>query len=68
MRAPISYPTDLSEGEWEIISDLLPPASKPGCPRSVDIRSVVNAIFHILYAGYDWRMLPHDFPAWQTVY
>jgi putative transposase len=29
---------------------------------------VVNAIFYHLQAGEAWRMLPHDFPAWQTVY
>jgi transposase len=68
MRAITSYPSDLSEGEWEIISDLLPAPEKLGRPRSVDMQAVVNAIFYILYAGCAWRMLPHDFPAWQTVY
>jgi putative transposase len=29
---------------------------------------VVNAIRYILRGGIAWRALPHDFPAWQTVY
>ncbi|MDZ7990685.1 MAG: transposase [Nostoc sp. EfeVER01] len=32
------------------------------------MREVVNAIFYILRAGCSWRMMPHDLPAWQTVY
>ncbi len=34
----------------------------------VDRREVVNAIFYHLRAGGSWRMMPHEFPAWQTVY
>jgi putative transposase len=33
-----------------------------------DRRSVVNAIFYVVRAGCAWRLLPRDFPAWQTVY
>jgi putative transposase len=32
------------------------------------MQAVVNAILYILCAGCAWRMLPHDFPAWKTVY
>jgi len=28
----------------------------------------VNAIFYIIRSGEQWRLLPHDLPAWQTVY
>lgn len=28
----------------------------------------MNAIFYILRGGCAWRLLPHDFPPWQTVY
>jgi putative transposase len=41
---------------------------KRGKKREVDMREVVNAIFYILRAGCSWRMMPHDLPAWQTVY
>jgi putative transposase len=32
------------------------------------MREVVNAIFYILRGGCAWRLLPHEFPKWQTVY
>ncbi len=62
------YPSDLSETEWLLFLPLIPTAKPGGRPRSVEIRDIVNAIFYILRSGCAWRMLPHDFPAWQTVY
>lgn len=32
------------------------------------MREVVNAIFYQLRSGGAWRLLPHDFPNWSTVY
>lgn len=32
------------------------------------MREVVNALFYLLRSGCSWRMLPHEFPPWQTVY
>jgi transposase len=28
----------------------------------------VNAIFYVLRSGCAWRLLPHDFPNWHTIY
>ena len=63
-----SYPSDLNDAEWQIIEPLIPPAKTGGRPREQDMREIVNAIFYLLRAGCSWRMLPHDFPPWQTVY
>ena len=63
-----TYPSDLSDIEWLILQSLIPVAKTGGRPRSVEIRELLNAIFYILRSGCAWRMLPHDFPAWQTVY
>lgn len=65
------YPTDLSDVQWLILEPLLMAVlnqSKQGRPRQVDLREIVNAIFYVLRTGCAWRLLPHDFPAWQTVY
>ena len=66
------YPTDLTDDQWERLDPLLPkPKSgtrKGGRPATVDRRAVVDAIFYHLRAGGAWRMLPHDFPPWETVY
>ena len=63
-----TYPSDLSEIEWALLAPLIPAVKTGGRPRSVDIREILNAIFYIIRSGCAWRMLPHDFPAWQTVY
>ncbi len=62
------YPTDLSDKEWALLEPLLPPAKTGGRTRRVEVREVVNAIFYLLRTGCSWRMLPQDFPKWQTVY
>jgi putative transposase len=32
------------------------------------MREVLNALLYMVVAGGAWRMMPHDFPKWQTVY
>jgi transposase len=32
------------------------------------MRQVLNGIFYVVRSGCAWRLLPHDFPAWSTVY
>jgi transposase len=63
-----AYPSSLTLAQYELLSDLIPPAKPGGRPRSVDIWQVLNAIFYVLYEGCRWRALPGDFPCWQTVY
>jgi putative transposase len=69
---PTSYPTDLTDEEWNQIKSLVPtPRSgkgKRGRPVENDRRSLVNAIFYMVKAGCAWRLLPRDYPCWQTVY
>jgi putative transposase len=62
------YPTDLTDAQWAVLAPLLPAAKPGGRPRSADLREVVNAILYLLRAGCAWRMLPHDFPPWGTVW
>jgi putative transposase len=63
-----AYSSDLTDAEWVMIEPFIPPAKSGGRPRSTDMREVLNAIFYILRGGCAWRLLPHDFPKWQTVY
>jgi putative transposase len=64
------YDTDLSDAEWAIFEETMlairksPRGRKPSIPR----REVVNGILYRLRTGCQWRNLPHDFPAWGTVY
>ncbi len=62
------YPTDLTDAEWRHIEALLPRPAKRGRRRRVDLRDILNAIRYLVRTGCGWRMLPRDFPPWQTVY
>lgn len=65
-----AYDTDMIDKEWEVVSQVFPAPtpSKRGRPREHRIREILNAILYILTAGCVWRLLPHDFPPWKTVY
>lgn len=62
------YPSDLTDEEWEWIKDLIPAAKRGGRPRTLCMRAVLNAIFYVTKGGIQWRMLPGNFPKWQSVY
>jgi putative transposase len=62
------YPTDLTDEEWVRIEPFLPSLAKSGRPVETDLREVLNAIRYLARSGGGWRMLPKDFPPWQTVY
>src|SRR5215813_3118879 len=63
-----TYPSDLTDEEWEWIKDLIPAAKSGGRPRTLCMRAVLNAIFSVTKGGIQWRMLPTNFPKWQSVY
>lgn len=62
------YPSDVSQRQWGLIARCLPEESSRGRRRSTDLREVVNAVNYRWTTGCAWRMLPHDFPPWETVY
>jgi putative transposase len=62
------YSTDLSDGEWECLELHLPTPNKLGRPRTHSTREILNALFYVLKSGCPWRLLPRDFPPWETVY
>ncbi len=63
-----AYPSNLTWAQYEFISDMIPEPKPGGRPRKVDMWEILNGIFYVLCEGCQWRALPGDFPAWQTVY
>ena|SRR5437667_1732054 len=63
-----SYPSNLSDAEWETLQDHLPPLPKRGRPPTHSQRAIFNAIFYVLRTGCPWRYLPINFPPWHTVF
>ncbi len=68
VRPSGSYASDVTDRGWALIAPLLPAPRPGGRPRTICLRRVVNAIFYLLQAGCQWRMLPRDFPPRSTVY
>lgn len=62
------YASDLSDAEWAQLEGLIPPAKRGGRPAKYARRELVNGILYLLRTGGSWRLLPHDFPPWQSVY
>jgi transposase len=63
-----AYQTDLSDAEWFFLEPLLPLPNATGRPKTHSTREILNAVFYIVRGGCAWRLLPHDFPPWKTVY
>ena len=68
MLARRPYSTDLSDEEWRVLDPLVPEAEPGGRPRTHEARELLDAIFYVTRGGCAWRMLPHEFPPWKTVY
>lgn len=64
----MSYASDLKEKEWLLIKQYFEQKSIIGRPLKHNRRDIINAIFYITKSGCQWRMLPQDYPPWQTVY
>jgi putative transposase len=63
-----AYQTDLTDAEWSCLKSYIPAPTANGRPRIYPSREILDAIFYVLKSGCAWRLLPHDFPPWKTVY
>lgn len=61
------YATDLSDEQSEMIQPLVERERRMGRPTTIDLREVVNALLSLTRTGCQWRLLPTDFPNWNTV-
>ena len=63
----MSYPSDLTIEQFDIIKDLLP-QRKNTKPRKHTLHTLFNSVLYVLITGCQWRMLPNDLPNWKTVH
>ncbi len=63
-----SYPTDVSDEEWEFCVPYLTLMKEETPPRDYPLRVVFNALRWMVRAGCPWRLLPHDLPPWTIVH
>src|ERR687893_3184252 len=62
------YPSELTDKEWTLLKPLLASPERRGRPPKWPVRYVADAVFYLLRSGCAWRMLPREYPPWQTVY
>lgn len=60
----MSYPTNLTNAQWKALKPFFPAGNKAKHSK----RTLINAVLYVNKTGCQWRMLPSDFPAWQTVF
>jgi transposase len=58
----------LTDEEWAVIEPLLPEHDRMGCPWKHELRTIVDAIVHLLRTGCAWSALPDWAPPRSTVY
>jgi transposase len=63
-----SYQTDLTDAEWKALEPHVPAANERGRPRIHSPREILDAVFYVLKSGCPWRLLPREFPPWESVY
>lgn len=61
------YSTDLTDEQWAMVRPLVARTGHMGTPSTVDRRAIVNALLSLNRTGCQWRLLPTDFPNWNTV-
>ncbi len=62
------YPTDVSDEEWAFVVPYLTLMKEDAPQRDYSLRAVFNSLRWLARAGAPWRLLPHDFPPWHSVY
>ena len=63
-----SYPSDVSDAEWEFLAPFLALMREDAPQREYSMRDLFNALRYVAKTGCQWRYLPHDFPPWTAVY
>lgn len=64
----MGYPSDLTEQEWSLIEHHFQRQDRRGRACKHPRKQIVDAVLYVMRTGAQWRMLPHDFPPWKTVY
>ena len=62
------YPGDMSREQFDVIRYQLERFRTTTKPREIDLYDIFCGILYVMTSGCQWRMLPHDYPKWATVY
>ena len=59
MKCRMQYSSDLTDRQWQLIRQSLPPRSRRD-RRPIDRRRIINAILYMVRTGCQWRLLPKN--------
>lgn len=65
------YESSLTNEQWQVVErffDKKKGIKGAGRPLKTSKRVILDAILYVTVAGIQWRMMPSDFPPWETVY
>jgi transposase len=68
MSSRKSYPSDVSDVEWEFCAPYLTLMTEEAPQREYPLREIFDALRWLVRSGAPWRFLPGDFPPWTAVY
>ena len=63
-----SYPSDVSDAEWEFLVPYLVLMREDAPQREHSLRDVFDGMRYVVKTGCQWRFMPHDLPPWAAVY
>ena len=61
MQKRKSYPSDITEKQFQLIASLIRPRRQRAGRPPADLFEVINGLLYVLSTGCRWRDLPHDF-------
>jgi putative transposase len=64
----VPYSTDLTDAQWRLLEPILGRGGSRGPQPALDRRHIVNAVLYQAKTGCQWRMLPAEFGAWNTIW
>jgi putative transposase len=64
----MEYSTDLTDKQWKLIESFFIGENRGKHFQAHSKRDLVNAVLYLNKTGCQWRLLPHDFPPYATVW
>ena len=60
------YPSDVTDDEWAFVAPYLTLMKEDAPQREHSLLEDCNGLRWLVRTGAEWRMMPHDLPAWYT--
>ena len=60
-----SHLRPITDKQWQVTENILDPQHRK---RKYSLRDIMDAIMYVVKTGCQWRMLPRDFPPFNTVF